>query len=153
MIISNKPLWKRLRTIVEKTNFAMWIGRTPIPTYGSWSSGLCTLDWRIIHFYMINPGVTEQYNIRNNNCSKVLQWYSHIALIWMECLTVRINASFMLKLFCTGLEAKFFFFHSRQNGRGIVNRGRSTCLLQLLHLTRRSFLASLSIRKLKIEII
>lgn len=60
LIISNKPLWKRLRTIVEKTNFAMWIGRTPIPTYGSWSSGLCTLDWRIIHFYMINPGVTEQ---------------------------------------------------------------------------------------------
>lgn len=62
----------------------------------------------------------------------------------MECLTVRINASFMLKLFCTGLEAKFF---PRQYGRVIVyiEEGRRTCLQQLMHLTRRLFLASLSV--------
>lgn len=41
----------------------------------------------------------------------------------MECLTVKINASFMLKLFCTGLEAKIFL---RQYGRVIVNRKGKT---------------------------
>lgn len=48
----------------------------------------------------------------------------------MECLTVKINASFMLKLFCTGLEAKIFL---RQYGRVIVNRKGKTYMFTAIN--------------------
>lgn len=48
----------------------------------------------------------------------------------MECLTVKINASFMLKLFCTGLEAKIFL---RQYGRVIVNRRGKTYMFTAIN--------------------